>query len=99
MPGAERPDTGLIHTRPATRWTRSESALWRIVMDDLIVAAADGDQPPFAVSGGARLWTVLAESTTLAELAEELGAGARIEELEGLLDQLADAGVVERADR
>ncbi len=99
MSGVDGPDAGLIHARPATRWTRSESAVWRTVMDDLIVTAVDGDQPPFAVSGGAWLWTVLAQSTTLAELAEALGAGDRIDELEALLGRLADAGVVERADR
>lgn len=98
MATVERDTALLTGDSRSNRWRRSERALWRIVMDDAVVVRVDSDQPPFALSGGARLWRLLAEPRSLDELAEDLGAGGHAGGLEGLLDSLTDAGVVERIE-
>lgn len=78
------------------RWRRSDSVLWRVVLDDAVLLPTDGDHEPFALAGGRRLWEALAESRRLDELVSILGATAMEKNLAELLTSLVEAGVVER---
>lgn len=51
----------------AERWQRRETALWRIVLDDVVVLA-EGERDVFALAGGAELWRRLERPRTLQEL-------------------------------
>jgi hypothetical protein len=79
-------------------WKRAEGALWRQLLSDVVVVAADGDAEPFAISGGARLWDLLEEPRQLDELAAALGGSAAKEELASLLASLVTGGVIDRVD-
>ena len=109
MPEVERHDVDPLrtechqsgsHNRAASPgWVRSANALWRVTLDDVVLAAADRDDPPFAVSGGAPLWRLLASGGTAEDLAASLGAEGQEVDLERLLVSLAEAGLVERVVR
>lgn len=83
------------------RWQRSERVLYREALDDVVILVPGTDAEPFALAGGASLWRFLAQPRStgelLASLTTETADPAReAEELEGLLNRLADAGAVHR---
>lgn len=78
------------------KWKRSDKALWRTPLGDLVVVALETASEPFALSGGARLWTLLAKPRSLDQLAEGLGAVDAVRELLDLLLSMEETGVVER---
>jgi hypothetical protein len=81
-------------------WVRSTYAVWRNVLDDIVVADGQGEEPPYALAGGSRLWQYLVTartSTELAALLETSQAGAA-EALEQLLVDLWRRGIVRRSD-
>lgn len=79
----------------AQLWRRSPATLWRVVLDDVVVAAVDDDKPPLALSGGAHLWQALAEPRSLDELLDDSTVGHRRQEMQALLQSLVDARLVE----
>jgi hypothetical protein len=79
------------------RWRRSEHALWREALDDVVVADRRGREEPFALAGGASLWRALAEPVALEDVPVAAGEASA---LAGLLEDLRRRGVVDRlADR
>lgn len=80
---------------------RAESALFREVLDDVVILVPGAEPEPFAVAGGAALWRLLERPRTTGEVLEALTAGLAVPtkgkaELEGLLARLTDAGAVDR---
>lgn len=82
----------------APLWRRSPSALWRTVLDDAVLAPVNGEDQPFALTGGARLWDLLSEPRSLDELTGALGAEGEPQALEDLLLSLWQAHVVEQVE-
>lgn len=89
-------ELGADRSFGVTRWQRSDRVLWRVVLDDAVLLPAGGQDEPFALAGGRRLWEALAEDRGLDELVRILGATAKEQDLAELLISLAEAGVVER---
>ncbi|MGH9115188.1 MAG: hypothetical protein ACRDWW_05090 [Acidimicrobiales bacterium] len=88
--------------RDSAQWTRSEAALWRVVLDDVVVLAPRGEEP-FALAGGAALWSSLAEPRTVDDLVGGLAPDGATPTTDGpedgvrrLLAELERAGAVER---
>jgi hypothetical protein len=80
------------------RWQRSETVLWRLVLDDAVLLGPTSPDP-FALAGGAGLWALLAEPRRVDELVAALSKGndpTTEKELASLLKDLADFGAVER---
>jgi hypothetical protein len=80
------------------RWRRSETVLWRLVLDDAVLLGPTSPEP-FALAGGAGLWMLLAEPRRLDELMAALSGGndpTSEKDLASLLKDLADLGAVER---
>jgi hypothetical protein len=80
------------------RWRRSKTVLWRFVLDDAVLLCP-GRAEPFALAGGARLWTLLDEPLRIDELLAALSAEQESnseKDLARLLGDLAEAGAVER---
>lgn len=84
-------------------WIRSDDLLWRLVLGDIVVVAAGGDDEPLAIAGGTALWKMLERPCT----ADELGAGlsgathpaqSLSVSLHDLLLDLENAGVVSRIE-
>ena len=99
MPATSGRD-GLTGQPPASScmWIRSASAVWRNVLDDVMVADGQGHDHPFALAGGLQLWQHLGTPHTAAELAVLLDtdqAGA-VEAVEQLLVELCGRGIVRR---
>lgn len=82
----------------APRWRRSPTSLWRTVLDDAVLAPVDGEDQPFALTGGARLWDLLSEPRALDELTGALGAEGEPQAMEELLISLCQARVVEQVE-
>jgi hypothetical protein len=80
------------------RWRRSETALWRVVLDDAVILGPGHDEP-VALAGGAALWALLAEPLTIDELTARLGAADPAADpaagLAALLTELSQSGAVE----
>jgi hypothetical protein len=80
------------------RWRRSETVLWRLVLDDAVLLGPASSEP-FALAGGAGLWALLAEPRRLDELVaavSESNDPTTKKDLASLLEDLASLGVVER---
>jgi hypothetical protein len=80
------------------RWRRSETVLWRLVLDDAVLLTPTSSEP-FALAGGAGLWALLAVPRRVEELVAALSEGndpATEKDLAGLLEDLAGSGAVER---
>ncbi len=80
------------------RWRRSETVLWRLVLDDAVLLGPTSPDP-FALAGGAVLWALLAEPRRVDELVAALSEGndpAPEKDLAALLQELASTGTVER---
>jgi hypothetical protein len=80
------------------KWRRSETVLWRLVLDDVVLLGRTGAEP-FALAGGAALWALLAQPRRVDELVAALSEGhdpTTEQELGTLLEDLKDAGAVER---
>jgi hypothetical protein len=80
------------------RWRRSDTVLWRLVLQDAVLLCP-GRPEPFALAGGAGLWAALTEPRRVDELVAALATGndpATEKELTGLLRELAEWGAVER---
>jgi hypothetical protein len=70
-------------------------------MDDVVILVPGPDAEPFALAGGAALWSLLDEARTthelLSALTADLTVGVMAEaELDGLLARLAEVGAVDR---
>ncbi|MGH9056299.1 MAG: hypothetical protein ACRDYY_10645 [Acidimicrobiales bacterium] len=84
------------------QWRRSEAALWRMALDDVVVLAPWGEEP-FALAGGAALWSSLAEPRTVCDLVGRLAPDGAAPETGGpgddvrrLLAELERSAAVER---
>jgi hypothetical protein len=69
-----------------------------VVLDDVVLLGHTKSEP-FALAGGATLWALLAEPRRVDELVSALSEGhdpTTEEDLAGLLEDLEDAGTVER---
>ena len=83
------------------KWKRDEAVLFRVALDDVVILVPGADPEPFALSGGAALWRLLAREVTTDELLGELTDGMTTvtegeAELDHLLARLADMGAVDR---
>lgn len=92
---AERTDGGN-----GALWVRSGDALWRTVLDDVVLVAAGGGHEPIAVSNGASLWNLLAQPRTVKELGIGMAGLTDPErvrhQLTDLLSELERLGLVSR---
>lgn len=97
---------GATSSRPTSErltWIRSDALLWRVVLGDIVVVAADSDDGPLAIAGGAALWKMLERPCTASELGTGLSGGTHPSSslsgsvLELLLD-LENAGIVSRIE-
>ena len=79
-------------------WKRCGRTVWRVVLDDVVLATLESDCPPIALAGGAWLWTQLEEARTVSELVSAMVDGSE-EELLKLLGELERIGLVERVKR
>lgn len=85
-------------------WVRSEGALWRVVLNDVVLAAAGSDKEPMALSGGAALWETLETPTSWPELGREFSDASGpsesggVEGLHHLLLELSRLELVRRVD-
>ena len=100
---SERPDVGSeTDTREGTCWRRSERVLWREVLGDVVLVRADSESDPFALAGGAALWSLLAEERDLPSLLASMDVQpgdyeVKADEFQVLLRELEHVGVVERS--
>lgn len=82
----------------ATRLVRAPGALWRRLLDGVLVLAPDQDEPLHITAPGDVVWELLAEPITVDELIEELAelygtpAGTVSADLEPLLATLRESG-------
>ena len=81
-----------MSTATALRAQRAPGALWRRTIGAVVVLAADSREPLFLGGGAAAVWEELASPETAASLAAALGAP--VEEVERVLRELADTGLV-----
>ena len=84
--------------RRPERWRRSDAVLWREVLDDAVLLPP-GATEVVALTGGAGLWEVLKQPSTIVELVRVLGTtdeAGTTESLVRLLDELSAAGALER---
>lgn len=101
---SERPEAGYeTDTREGTCWRRSERVLWREVLGDVVLVRADGDSDPFALAGGAALWSLLAERRDMSSLLASMDVQpgdyeVKAEEFRVLLRELEHIGVVDGSD-
>lgn len=95
MPGAGQGQDDQNSTDGAAprRWRRSERAIWREALDDVVVADGRGCEAPFALAGGARLWRALSEPVGIGDLPVIEGETHALSEL---LEDLCQRGVVDR---
>ena len=100
VPRRSRAGATAAVDRSSRSWRRSDSVLWRQILDDVVLLPSESDLDPFALAGGAELWSLLRERRDLSALIASLYPGVqssetRRDELLLLLSDLERTGAVE----